>query len=131
MHKNYVITFPDTEIADHTVGARRRRCGVEEEEQRQVDVESSKVYRMEWLEHNFSNIHKNIFWSLLYPISKRSRLSLAHTHSPFQTVPKDVYLGVNHPELDADHWLHLAPILLVSGVILMCVGPCIIVITKE
>lgn len=43
MHKNYVITLPDTETADRPVGARRRHCGVEEEEQRQVDVESSKV----------------------------------------------------------------------------------------
>lgn len=81
MHKKYVITFPDTEIADCPVGARRRHCGVEEEEQRQVDVERSKVYHMEWLEHNFPDIHKNKFWSLLYLISKRSRLSMGHTHS--------------------------------------------------
>lgn len=81
MHKKYVFTFPDTEIADRPLGTRRRHCGVEEEEQRQVDVERSKVYHMKWLQHNFSYIHKNKFWSLLYLISKRSRLSLGHNHA--------------------------------------------------
>ena len=113
MHKKYVITFPDTKIADRLVGARRRHCGVEEEEQWQVDVERRKVYNMEWLEHNFSDIHKNKFWSLLYLISKRSKLSLGHTHSPIPTVPKELYLGVKLPEPNADHSLHLAPILII------------------
>jgi hypothetical protein len=43
LHKNYVITIPDTEIAGRTVGARRRHYGTEEEGQTQVDVERSKV----------------------------------------------------------------------------------------
>jgi hypothetical protein len=47
LHKKYVITFPDTEIADRAVDARRWRCGVEEEKKRQMDVERSKVYNME------------------------------------------------------------------------------------
>jgi hypothetical protein len=45
--KSYDITFPDTEIANRSVGARRRHCDVEEGEQRQVDIEKSKVYHME------------------------------------------------------------------------------------
>jgi len=53
LHKKYVITSPDTEIADGSVGVRIRHCSVEEEEQRQVDFERSKLYHMEWLELNF------------------------------------------------------------------------------
>jgi hypothetical protein len=53
LHKKYVITFPDTEIADGSVGFRIRHCSVEEEEESQVDFERSKVYHMEWLELNF------------------------------------------------------------------------------
>jgi hypothetical protein len=94
LHTSYVITFPDTEIADRPLGARRRQCGVEEKGQTQVDVERSKVYHMEWLKQNFSNIYKTKFWSLLYLISKRSRLSLGPTHSPIQTVLKEVYPGM-------------------------------------
>jgi hypothetical protein len=117
LHKKYVITFPDTEIADRPVGARRWHCGVEEEKKRQMYVERSKVYNMECLEHNVSDIHKNKFRNLLYLISKRFRLSLWYNHSPIPTVPKDVYLGVKGPEPNADHSLHLAPILIIRGAI--------------
>ena len=68
LHKNCVITFADTEIADRPVGARRQHCSVEE--QRQVDAERSKVYHMEWLERNFSDIHKNTFGAYFIPFRK-------------------------------------------------------------
>jgi hypothetical protein len=68
------------------------------------------------LNNIFSDIYENKFGDLLYLTSKRSRLPLGPTYSPIQTVPKDVYLRINHPEIDADHSLHLAPILRIRGV---------------